>query len=129
MRRVLRLLIVPGLAGALSAGCSNNIEPISGALNVSLSSPHEDDGAVLVSISGGPIDSVESTGYRIYSARAAADTVKLIVTGRLTSGTIARLHIPDSKYATAYVAQVAQVAARRTFTQHDPRDYTLTLLP
>jgi len=113
----------------LTAGCSNNTGPIAGALTVSLSSPHGDDGAVLLTVVGGPVDSVESTGYPLYSARSGGDTLKFIVTGNLGSGAIARVHIPDSRQASRYSARLAQAAARGTYAPHDPAGYTLTLLP
>ncbi len=91
-----------------------------------LSSPNDDDGAVLIAIYGGPVDSVESIGYPIYSARSA-DTLKLIVTGSLGSGPIARIHVPDNREVARYVTRIGQVAARRTYTPHDPAMYTITL--
>jgi hypothetical protein len=113
----------------LSLGCSNNAEPTTGTLNVNLSSPNADDGAVLVAVTGGPVDSVESAGYTMYSARGRADTVKLIVTGTLPSGVIARIHIPDSRQASRYGARVLQAAARSTYSQRDPTPYGINLLP
>jgi hypothetical protein len=114
---------------ALSAACSNDIGPTAGVLDVSLSSPHDDDGAVLFSVFGGPVDSVESAGFPVYSAHASADTVKLIVTGSLGSGAIARIHIPDLRQASHYGARVGQVAARLTYAPYDPAGYSVTLSP
>lgn len=121
---MLGLFLVP-----ISVGCSNDTGPTAGALNLSLTSPHKDDGAVLLLVYGGPVDSVESTGYSIYSATAAPDTVKLIVTGKLGSGRLARIHIPDSRLVSSYAARVGQVAARATYVQRDPARYAVTLLP
>lgn len=111
------------------AGCSENSGPTAGVLNVTLASHGSDDGAVLLTISGGPIDSVEAVGTELYSARPNASTMRLIVTGSLTSGPIARLHIPDTREASRYVASVEQVASRSAYAQQDPAGYSVSLLP
>lgn len=87
------------LLGGLS-GCSGQpSEPAAGILEVHLSSPHSDDGALLFTVTGGSVDSVEAAGYTVYSSRAGVSQLEVIVTGDLTSGTIARLHIPDARRA------------------------------
>ena len=110
----------------LLGGCSNSTGPTAGILNLTLASPHADDGGIMLSVYGGPVDSVEAVGYAIHSARAA-DSVKMIVIGNFGSGVIARIHIPDSRQASRYTAQVKQVAARRTYAQRDPAGYTVSL--
>jgi hypothetical protein len=110
-------------------GCSNNTGPTAAALNVSLSSPNADDGAVLLTISGGPVDSVEALGYAVYTARSGAETLELIVTGHFGSGPIARIHVPDSRHVSRYSARIGQVAARATYAQRDVVSYSASLLP
>jgi hypothetical protein len=114
---------------ALLAGCSNNTGPTAGALDVSLSSPNTDDGAVLLTISGGPVDSVEAAGYTLYSAAAGANTLRLIAAGNIAAGTIARIHVPDVRLASRYVASIDQVAARLTYAQRDLAQYRVALVP
>ena len=125
-RGCLLSLIIPL---ALVSGCSNNTGPTAGTMNVSLSSPRDDDGAVLLTIFGGPVDSIESVGFRVHSAQAGADSVKLIITGNLRSGSIARIHIPDTRQASRYSARISQVAARATYAQREPAAYTIALQP
>jgi hypothetical protein len=91
-----------------------------------VASPHQDDGGIMLSIYGGPVDSVEAVGYVVHTARAA-DSVKMIVTGNLGSGVIARVHIPDSRQASGYYAQIKQAAARQSYIQRDPAAYTVSL--
>jgi hypothetical protein len=124
----IRSLAVAGLSAFLLAGCSNNTGPVAGALNVNISSPHHDDGALLLTVYGGPVDSVESIGFHIYSIRAA-DSVKFIVTGSLGSGPVARIHIPDGRQASRYSARIGQVAGRVSYAPRDPANYSLTLQP
>jgi hypothetical protein len=111
------------------SGCSNSTGPTAAALNVSLSTPNTDDGAVLMTISGGPVDSVEAVGYTVYTARQGPETLRLIVTGDLGSGPLARIHVPDSRLTSRYSARVSQVASRATYAQRDPAPYSVSLLP
>jgi hypothetical protein len=87
------------------------------------------DGAVLVTIAGGPVDSVEAAGYSVYLARIDPSTVRVIVAGDLTSGTIAHIHIPDHRRLSQYSATINQVAARTSYRQRSPAAYALTLTP
>jgi hypothetical protein len=125
---IIRSLAVAGLSAFLLGSCSNNTGPVAGALNVNISSPQHDDGALLLTVSGGPVDSVESVGFRIYSIRAA-DSVKFIVTGSLGSGPVARIHIPDGRQAARYSARISQVAGRVSYAPRDPATYSITLQP
>jgi hypothetical protein len=84
---------------------------------------------VLLTISGGPVDSVERVGFAVYTARAGAESLRLIVTGNLGSGPIARIHVPDSRQVSRYSARIGQVAARVTYAQRDPASYNASLLP
>lgn len=128
MMNSLRLGAVAVVAAFLLSGCSNNTGPVAGALNVSISSPQHDDGALMLSVYGGPVDSVESVGFPVYFVRSA-DSVKFIVTGSLGSGTVARIHIPDGRQASRYSAKVGQVAARVSYAPRDPTTYSISLLP
>lgn len=127
MKGRLTWLAVCGLF--LFYGCSDGTGPTAGTLNVTLASPNGDDGAVLFTISGGPVDSVESVGYPLFSARPDANTVTIIVTGTIGSGAIARIHVPDSRQASRYAASIGQVAARSTYAQREPVSYAITLAP
>jgi hypothetical protein len=125
-----------GLALALAAiglaaltSCSEPSDPTEGTLIVTLATPNTDDGAVLFTVSGGPVDTVEAVGSPVYSARVDANTVRVIVTGALGSGPVARIRIPDHRQNSVYTATVSQVAARATYLQRDPAAYSLTLSP
>ena len=68
-------------------------------------------------------------GYPLFSARADANTLRLIVTGTIGSGTIARIHVPDTRQASSYAASINQVAVRSSYAQRDPVSYVITLAP
>lgn len=128
MKASLRLLTVACIAALVPlSGCSNNTGPSGAILSVTFSGPHGDDGAVLLTITGGPVDSVEAVGYAVYTARSGTGPLKVIVTGDLGGGPIARLHVPDHRHAPFYTATVVQVAARRTYAQRDPAAYSASL--
>jgi hypothetical protein len=122
------LAAVGFVAASLLSGCSNNTGPVAGVLNVNISSPQPDDGALMLSVYGGPVDSVESVGFPIYSIRTS-DSVKFIVTGSLGSGAVARIHVPDGRQASRYTAKLTQVAARTSYAVGDLAGYSITLLP
>jgi hypothetical protein len=110
-------------------GCSEPTGPIEGKLNVILATPNSDDGAVLFTLSGGPVDSLEAVGYTVYSARIDHNTVRVIVTGALASGLVVRAHIPDHRQISGYSAIMNQAAAHTTYQQRDPSGYSLTVTP
>jgi hypothetical protein len=116
-------------AGYLSGCSSAPAGPDAATLTVEFVTPAEDDGAVLFTISGGPVDSVEAAGYAVYQARIDPTTVRVILSGELTSGAIAHIHIPDDRRLSLYSATLDQVAARATYIQRDPTPYALTLGP
>jgi hypothetical protein len=122
------LAAVGYLTAFLLSGCSNNTGPVAGVLNVNVSSPQRDDGALMLSVHGGPVDSVESVGFPVFSIRTS-ESVKFIVTGSLESGVVARIHIPDGRQASRYTALVSQVAARMSYAVRNPAGYSVTLLP
>ena len=122
-----RWAVLLGLGVAGVGGCSSEAPgPASATLGLSLSSPAQDDGAVLLTITGGPVDSIEAEGYRIYSTSPAANTYRVIIAGQLASGPIALVHIPDERRSADYAAIVEQVAARDSYRQRDPAGYGLS---
>ena len=126
MSRRLRLLV----AGLLSiGGCSEPPGPSAATLQLALATPAQDDGAVLFTISGGPVDSIDVSDYQLYSNRVDANTLRVIVTGALKPGVIARIHIPDQSRIADYSGTMNQVAARASYAQRDPAGYGLTLAP
>jgi hypothetical protein len=123
--RTLRALML----SALLFSCSSGTGPTSGILNVQLSSLRGDDGAVLFTITGGPVESVEGVSGIVHTAQIDANTLRVVITGNLGAGAIARVRIADLTQASRYSAAVNQVAARSTYVQRDPRQYSITLAP
>jgi hypothetical protein len=117
------------MLSVLLFSCSSGTGPTSGILNASLSSLRGDDGAVLFTITGGPVESVEAVSGIVHSAQIDANTLRVVITGNLSAGAIARVRIADLTQASRYSAVVNQVAARSTYVQRDPGQYSITLAP
>lgn len=119
------------MAGVLSlGGCASEPPgPSAATLQVALATPAQDDGAVLFTITGGPVDSIDAPDYQVYSRQTDANTLRVIVMGALKPGLIARIHIPDQSRIADYSGAVNQVAARDSYAQRDPTGYGLTLAP
>jgi hypothetical protein len=123
----LRIAFVLTLAAGLLT-CGESIEPAGpGWLNVVLDSPHADDGGVMFTVQGGPIDSVRSALPDVYDERVSATRWRMIVIGDLPSATIAQVWVPDADAASQYSATVEQAASAATFIQRSPGDYTLRI--
>jgi hypothetical protein len=115
---------------AALVGCSHDdIGPTAGTLNVILASPNSDDGAVLFTISGGPVDSLTAPGQQIYTSRLDSNTLRVILIGHLEAGTVGRVYLPDVRLASNYSAAVNQAAARSSYAQRNPAAYSVNLLP
>ena len=119
-----RALILSGLLLSCSSGSTG---PSSGKLSVNLTSLHGDEGAVLFTVSGGPVESVEAVNGTVYSAQVDANTLRVVVAGNLSTGSIAHVRIPDVSQASHYTAAVTQVALRSTYALRDPGLYSMTL--
>ena len=118
------------LLSVLLLSCSSgSTGPSSGVLNVKLNSLHGDEGAVLFTIKGGPVESVEAVSGIVHSAQLDANTLRVVVTGDLSSATIARVRIADATQASRYLAVINQVATRPTYVLRDPGLYLITVAP
>jgi hypothetical protein len=123
------LIVVAGAPGLL-IGCSGQPSaPVAATLQVSLSTPFNDYGALLFTVTGGRVDSVDAPGYNLYTSRTDPATLQVIVTGNLSPGIVAHVHIPDERVALQYSASISQVAARETYIERDPASYRLELKP
>jgi hypothetical protein len=117
------------MLSVLLCSCSSGTGPTSGILNVKLNSLRGDDGAVLFTITGGPVESVEAVSGIVHSAQIDANTLRVVITGNLSPGAIARVRVADLTQASRYSAAVNQVASRSTYVQRDPGQYSITLAP
>jgi hypothetical protein len=96
-----------------------------GVLDVILTTPNADDGAVLLTIDGA-VDSVQGGPYVIFSTLSATDA-RVVVTGNVVAGVIARLYVADLSTADQYGTNLLEVAQRGTFALRAPTAYQLQL--
>lgn len=132
MRRL--ALAVAAFAGLLTlAACSGGAaapvaSPSEAVLDVVLTTPHSDDGAVLIELTGGRVDSVSAAGsYQVYAGAPSDSTRRFMVLGSVSAGVVARVWVPASAAASAYQATVLQAAARGSFAQHVVTGYGATV--
>ena len=117
------------MLSVLLFSCSSGTGPTSGILNARLSSLRGDDGAVLFTITGGPVESVDAVSGIVHSVQIDANALRVVITGNLSAGAIVGVRIADLTQASRYSAAVNQVAARSTYVQRDPGQYSITLAP
>ncbi len=102
------------------------VEPTGpGVLELVLTTPNTDDGAVLLTIDGA-VDSVQGTVYVTF-ATASPTGARIVVTGDIAGGVIARLYVPDVSASDQYLPQLVEVAQRGTFALRPPTSYQLEL--
>lgn len=130
MMRRLRMLVGAGSAIFVLSTCGDSgPEPIAqeeaGWVTVTLATNETDAGGVLMTIRGGPIDSVRSAYPHVF-IKEVGPLQKVAVVGNIVAGPIAEIFVADLSLASTYTATVDQVAAR-TLEQRDPADYTVTV--
>jgi hypothetical protein len=132
MRRQLLPLALLSLAAACGdGGPTGPAGPVPGVLKIALTTPNADDGALLFTVSGGRVSTVDAAaaGYQIYTARPDTLTMRILVTGDIAAGEVVRIHVPDTRSAAAYHATIAQAASRATFAQRALAGYALAVAP
>ena len=118
MSRVATVVTVAVLAaGLMIAACGEDVtgpEPQPGSLQVSLTTPATDDGAVLMTVSGENITNLRlvSAAHQLYSRPGTGNSVRVIVVGDIASGPLVLFDVPDINRVERYLATVAQVASR-----------------
>jgi hypothetical protein len=98
-----------------------------GALELRLVSLNSDDGAIVVSLRGGPIDSITGIGIEAAAVEFTPGAFTLLLRGTIRSGAIARVWVPEVGDAAAYDVAVVQAASRDTYVRRDTREYAVSL--
>jgi hypothetical protein len=119
------LLLALVACGGDGAGSVGPPTPQPGPLNIRLTTPNADDGAILFELAGGPIDSIVRTQFRVASSAPGTTPRRAIVSGNLVGGTIAQLWVPDVNSVGRYSASIRDVAARGTYALRDLQGYRI----
>jgi hypothetical protein len=121
--KLLRALGLAALVVALGT-CDGPTPP--GWLQVRLVSPNTDDGGILFTASGGPIDSVRSPFPDFFFAKQGASW-RMLVVGAPVSGVIAEIWVPDPGAAASYTGSVEQAARVTTYEQRPTGSYRISI--
>ncbi|MGD2069507.1 MAG: hypothetical protein PVI57_12590 [Gemmatimonadota bacterium] len=98
----------------LATGCGDDGGPtgtVAGTLEVSLSTPHDDDAAIVFTITGpgfGQITASDPTDYLHVVGTGTSRTAVLV--GDVGTGGLVRISVADVSESDAYTATVVQVA-------------------
>ena len=103
--------------------------PPPGSAVVSLTTPNTNDGAVLVTLTGPGLTTLQAsdTSNLFYSRLASDSEARLILVGNLSSGPILNFKIATGKTISAYTAIVQQVAMRNDSLRASLSGYKLTV--
>ena len=111
-------------------GCGDSPSPPSSAgdLSVSYYQGGPEAGALLFTISGGPVESITAENdEQVSFISTTPGTTRVAVIGTLGTGTILKVRVPDLSQARNYSVRVDQVADRVTFALINPEPHTLTI--
>ncbi len=121
------------VALAVSVACGDGdgvtAVPVPGTLVLSLTSPNSDDGAILLSISGGGITAptVASTSHVLFSRLTGTTSINAVVVGNITAGPLLRFDVPDVGEASSYNGAVTEVADRANALRTTLTGYSLEI--
>ena len=118
------------LAGAIAACHSDLTGPGlpsgPGAVELRLTIPHAGEGALVIAVTGGQLDSVRAAGLDIAWLESAPNTYGVLLRGALRDGATLELWVPDRALAAAYVATVTQAAGGDTYERWGVEGYAIT---
>ena len=117
------LLTACGGNSATGPSTGDTHSPVSGWLTVELTTPHSDDGAVQLQVTGPAIDSIVADGRYQGVGQSTGGRADLIVTGSIVSGRVARFMVPDVDRAPAYSVRVVAGAQRNTWSLRNSGGY------
>ena len=98
-----------------------------GFLRVLLQTPRSNDGALLITLSGGPLDSLRVSGTTLLTAPPGVNDQQLIIAGDVRAGVVLRFWVPERTNVANYRAVLNQVATRADFIQQTLTGYSLTI--
>ena len=113
------------LLAACSSSDSTAARP--GRLSLLLSGGATEPGAIVLVLSGAPVDGVEPAAGNDLATNVDGSGTHIMMTGAIHGGVIASFSVPDVGRASAYVVTVEQVADGESFALLDPASYHVTV--
>lgn len=122
------LLVLLAACGGSSPTGSGGNDATPGWLSVELTTPHSDDGAVQLRITGPGVDSVVAgTAYNGYGV-TSGNFADLVLTGAIGTGRVARFRVADVSRASQYVATVTAAAQRGSYALRSTAGYRTAIV-
>jgi hypothetical protein len=128
--RAFALIVVVMLAGCENEELPPGPSPPSGPgfLQVLLETPRTNDGALLITLSGGPLDSLRvAPSATLLTAPPGVNDQQVIIAGDVRAGVVLRFWVPERTNVLGYRAVLDQVATRGDYIQQPLTDYLLTI--
>ncbi len=102
---------------------------VPGVVNIVLDASDDSTGALVLTISGGRVDSVSAVQGAVYSEMTAAGA-SVLVSGTMAPGAVvARIHVPDVTTVSAYRVSGVEAANRLSFAQRAAGSWQLRAVP
>lgn len=103
--------------------------PPPGSAVVSLVTPNADDGAIIVTLQGPAISTLQASNaaYIMYSRVASAQEARVMLIGDVSGGPLFTFRLGTGQALSAYTATVQQVAARSDALRSSTTGYHVTL--
>jgi hypothetical protein len=98
-------------------------------IDVKLTTPNDNDGAVLLEISGGRVLSANGLDLSVDARIADSGPAIVIASGNIRSGQLLKIKVPATASASSYSGRVLQAARRDTFEQQSVSAYKLDFAP
>lgn len=100
-----------------------------GAVVLRLTVPHTGPGALVITVSGGPVDSISTARGDLDIAwlESAPNTYGVLVRGPLRDGLTIRLSVPDRAQAAEYHATITQAANGESYERLNLTGYAIGL--
>lgn len=114
---------------SIAPGTPNAPAPNPTSLVVSLTTPNSDDGALLVTIRGPALATIQSASpdYLVFSNAVSATEARVIVVGDLQRGSVFTVALAGSAALSEYSASVGQVATRADVLRAETAGYRMTV--
>lgn len=110
-------------------GSVGPVAPVEGVVELALTTPSTDDGAILFTVEGSVIGEPQParSGVVVLSRPAGTGELRIAVLGHGLGGTLLRLTVPDVSKASSYALAIEEVAGPRNRLRTDLGAYRLTL--
>jgi hypothetical protein len=131
MRRLGPSLLIVALAAALS--CDKSVAPSPppgsgpGRVTLFLETPHVDDGAIVIEITGSSVGTpvLADTSMWMFTDHVDSRVTRVVIVGNLTTGALLGFDVPDS--VQPYMAAILQVSDRANVARASLQGYKLDL--